>query len=159
MSELVQRLHHRCREDGDCLIWTGRRSAGGVPRLGDASLRRLVYIDAKGPIQDRFMVTYTCGNSLCINPEHLKATTKSAVLKRTYETTDLALRRSITSTREARKKAKLSLEAAREIRASNETIKELGARYGVHPTLISFVRRGEAWKEPVTPFTGLGARA
>lgn len=160
---LIDKLRHRCREEGDCLIWTGRHSVSNVPRLGNASLRRLIYAEANGPFQDRFLVTTTCGNALCINPEHLKTTTKSAVLKRAYATSDLAVRRSITSTRTARANAKLSIEAAREIRASGETIKVLAARYGVHQSLISFVRRGQAWKESAAanPFQGLmqgGAR-
>lgn len=155
---LMDKIRPRCIEDGDCLIWTGRRSAGNVPRWGDKSLRRMIYTAMVGPVQDRFLISNNCENPLCVNPAHLKANTKGAVLRRVYENTDLALRRSITSTRAARKRAKLDLDKVREIRASDEILDVLAERYGVHRALISQVKRGVAWKETSSPFAGLGAR-
>lgn len=45
-----------------------------------------------------------------------------------------------------RPNAKLSEEAVREILASKEMNTTLGARYRVHPSTISHVRRRRTWK-------------
>lgn len=153
---LLDRIRHRCREDGDCLLWTGHKSESGVPRMASKSLRRLVYEDRNGPLKDRMNVSVTCEHSLCL--VHLKANTKGAILKRVYATTDLRQRRSVTRTALARKTAKLDIEKVRAIRSSGDTIDVLAERYGVDRARISQVRRGVAWKDHANPFAGLGAR-
>lgn len=157
MSDLITRIHLNCVECADCMVWQGPKSQSGIPRRASKSLRRIVYEAAKGPVQPHLMVSVTCEHSMCLNPEHMKANTKGAVLKRTYATTDLASRRSISSRATARKRAKLNMDKARAIRASDETIDVLAGRYGVDRTLISQIRRGTAWKD-ASPFAGLGAR-
>lgn len=153
----LAKITARCTDDAGCLIWTGRRSVGGVPRWGDKSLRRVMFEALFGEIPAGRLITTCCENSLCLEPTHLRLTTKSAVLKRTYQTTDLGMRRAVTSTREARKRAKLDIDKAREIRQSDETLDVLAERYGVHKALCSQIRRGTAWKE-ANPFAGLGSR-
>ena len=158
----IAKIHANCEEDCGCLLWRGRRSHSQVPRWGDKSLRRVMFEAVFGEIPAKRLASTTCGNPLCLNTDHMTLKSKSAVLKHTYETTDLRLRRAVTSTRESRKAAKLDPIKAREIRNSDETLDILAARYGVNRTLCSRIKRGEAWKE-ANPFAGLvrqqGARA
>lgn len=142
-------------EEGDCQLWQGRRSTGGVPRYNDMSLRRMVYEARFGPVPVGFVASTSCGRPECLH--HLCKKTKSQVLTDTYASSDLALRRSITSTRVSRARAKLTIAKAREIRQSTESIDVLAARYDVDRTLCHAIRRGTAWKE-ASPFMGLGAR-
>lgn len=142
-------------EEGDCLLWQGRVSSSGVPRHNDMSLRRMVYEARFGPVPDGFVASTNCGRPECLH--HLCKKTKGQVLFDTYATSDLALRRSVTSTRISRLSAKLDIEKAREIRYSDETVDVLAERYGVHRTLCSVIKQGKAWKE-ANPFSGLGAR-
>lgn len=158
MAELAEIIEQGCTEDGGCLLWDGRVSTGGVPRRGDRSMRRLVYEAAFGEVPEGLLASTNCGNPRCLTLAHLCTKTKGEVLTDTYACSDLAMRRAVTSTREARKRAKLDIEKAREIRASDETLDQMAARYGVDRTLCSQIRRGTAWKE-ANPFSGLGARA
>ena len=52
----------------------------------------------------------------------------------------------------------MTLEMAREVRASNESGPVLAKRYGVDRSLIGSIRRGEVWKDYSNPFDGLGMR-
>lgn len=155
LMDLVALIEAGSLDEGDCLLWQGRRSSGGVPRYNDMSLRRMVYEARFGPLPSGFLASTNCGRPECLH--HLCKKTKSQVLTDTYASSDLALRRSVTSTRVSRARAKLDIQKAREIRSSTETIDVLAARFNVDRTLCHAIRRGTAWKE-VSPFAGLGAR-
>lgn len=158
MADLITITHLGSIEEGDCLLWQGRVSTGGVPRWNNRSLRRVVYEAAYGEVPEGLLASTNCGHPECLNPAHLVTKTKGQVLADTYATSDLALRRSVTSTRIARATAKLDIHKAREIRESTETLDVLAQRYSVDRTLCGFIKQGKAWKEP-NPFSGLGARA
>jgi hypothetical protein len=84
----VRKFATRIRIDNEtgCWVWNG---ALGGHRTGTLSLRsedgRLVHINAKrfawatvhGPIVRGQLVESTCGNVLCVNPEHLRISTIS----------------------------------------------------------------------------------
>jgi hypothetical protein len=67
------------REDSECLIWTGQISNAGYGRImlktddGNrmVTASRAAYELFIGPAGDR-IVTQTCRNRLCVNPEHLE---------------------------------------------------------------------------------------
>ena len=68
-------IHARCTTQGECLLWTGRRGggSGGIPLTADSSgtsLRPVVWgLAGKG--ETPAYIGTNCGNSLCLNPEHL----------------------------------------------------------------------------------------
>lgn len=72
-------IHTQCEPDGDCLVWTGL-VRDGTPRMRvynpktgkypDLSLRRIVWRDACEGAAPA-MISTTCGNALCLLPEHL----------------------------------------------------------------------------------------
>lgn len=85
--------------------------------------------------------------------------TKSSVVKDGHAGA-FKIQRVIAATKRSRAKGKLNEQAAVEIRASDETLTVLAERYGVHFSLISKVKTGQAWREfGGNPFAGLGARA
>lgn len=156
----LDQIYARCTEDGDCLRWQGRRScASGHPKIGNKSGRRVVYELLHGPIPDHKYVTVTCDCIDCLAPEHLALTTKAQAAKKGNQCPTVRLRKAIASAKANRKTGKLTMEKAREIRASSKTCDDLALAYGVDKTLISKVRTGAAWRElSASPFAGLGAR-
>lgn len=156
----LQQLLSKCREDADCLIWTGSLSySSGHPKYNNKAVRRMVYELAKGTIPTGSLITTTCGCTQCLNPEHLALTTKSKAATKGNSCPTVRMRKAIASAIANRATGKLDMQKASEIRASSEGIDELAERYGVDRTLISKVRRNVAWRElRASPFQGLGAR-
>ncbi|GKS85836.1 hypothetical protein AVMA1855_16810 [Acidovorax sp. SUPP1855] len=153
----LEQLHARCIEDGDCLLWQGGLSkSAGHPKFNNRSARRLVYELAHGPIPAGRNITVTCDCISCLNPEHLALTTKAEASRKANACPSVRAKKSVASAKASRPKGKLTIEIAREIRASTGTCDELAAVYSVDRTLISKVRRGSAWRELVaSPFQGL----
>lgn len=66
--------------DSGCWLWRGQISNSGYGRImlsgadGRAmeSAHRASYLTFVGPIPDGTFVRQSCGNRLCINPEHLE---------------------------------------------------------------------------------------
>ncbi|WP_295541042.1 HNH endonuclease [uncultured Pseudacidovorax sp.] len=156
---LLESIQSRCREDADCWIWLGTAHRGVTPKMvfnGDpAGVRRLAYLAARGRVRNGYEVICNCGTKLCCNPEHL-TTVSRAERRRRMPHPQVASAAMVAANR--LRQGKLTMEKAREIRASDEPHPVLAERYGVTPQLISLVRLHKAWKEP-SPFAGLGARS
>lgn len=157
----------RCRRDEDtgCLLWRQLVNPSGAPvatkltpdgRKPTVQVRREVWEQRHGPIPDGFLVAVSCGNPRCL--EHLELITKSEVMRRQWARTDVRAKRTAGVTRASRKHAKVDMETAREIRASNETLEQVAERLAISTTLASMIRRGVRWQELADPFAGLGAR-
>jgi hypothetical protein len=66
--------------DSDCWLWRGQISNSGYGKImlstanGRAmeSAHRASYLAFVGPIPDGTFIRQSCGNRLCINPEHLE---------------------------------------------------------------------------------------
>jgi hypothetical protein len=103
-----------------------------------------------------------CRSDDCVNPDHAKAGDRAALgawitNSGRYQ---LSLARKVApfKARLVRKGRKLDLDKARAIRASSDTCLVLSERYGVAPSVISSVKRGQLWREP-SPFDALLAAA
>ena len=164
----LQDILARCIEVGECWEWQGAMSNQRSPiaalvtqypkRPKDRARRAGVHVlaweaRAGQSIGDR-MVWRTCCTASCVNPKHLRAGTpgemsawraEQGLCKRTPSAVA-----SITKAKRATA-AKLTLEQAREIRASTEGVIALGERYGVNKSLISRIKAGRAWRETVGP--------
>ena len=87
MISLIDRLKHRCKVTVDgCWEWTGALDGKGLPsvqilalRKNTLPVRRLMYLLAVGPLAKGRLVLSTCENETCVNPEHLKVTTKASL--------------------------------------------------------------------------------
>ena len=69
----------RTRQDGDCLVWTGRRDDAGYGeiRVGGrmAYVHRYAWERANGPIPDGLYVDHRCWNVACARLDHLRLAT------------------------------------------------------------------------------------
>lgn len=162
----LDRIKARCIEEGDCLIWQGALSKQGFPSMKfegkSTTVRRVVMKLSGSPAASRQPVVCSCDEKKCVKLEHLKRSTIKKVSRKAVKTgylSSLARRANVSATKRKSEKARLTIEKAREIRASDETGVALAKRYGVDETIIGRVRRGKLWIEyAATPFAGLGAR-
>lgn len=158
-------IHARCVEVGDCWEWSGAIGGNGIP----CACIPTVYPKQQGVRPSRVTVTAlsweahtgksaagksvwrTCCNHLCVNPAHLRAGTRAQMAA--YLVTQGAYKRTPASiaaiTKAKRKAGKLTMLQAREIRASTLPAIALAPIYGVHHSLVTRIRRGEAWRESV----------
>lgn len=74
-------LASACKDPAtDCWLWQGQISNSGYGRItlktgtGNRieSAQRASYLLLIAPLQDTELVRQTCGNRLCINPDHLE---------------------------------------------------------------------------------------
>jgi hypothetical protein len=160
----IDQLKSRCVECGDCWVWQGIVSSSNVPkinmRFGDRrtviSTRRVMWEAAKkGPIPAQKLIAVTCGNQKCLNPAHLKLTTKSEVAAKSA-TYSVRLKRAVCQAGEKSHMAKLKVDQVAEIRASSEPGKVLAARYGVGVSVVNRIRNYRAWRDYSSPFVIVG---
>lgn len=151
----------RCVEEGDCLMWTGHVSKDRLPIITEnrakKSARRKLYEAIKGAeLPKNKIVRMKCGNHLCMNPDHLQVLTIAQARKADgkagrYSTPIMQ----ITRTRSSRARGKLTLEQAREIRASSLSLRKLSEIYGVDKSNIAHIKNGKAWADHENPFIGM----
>lgn len=105
-------------------------------------------------------IVSTCENEACVNPDHLKVVSRSAVVKK------LAASGAYSShthrmkvAQGARRQSKLSQEAVRDIVNSEEPAKVAAEKHGITPAYVYMLRRGEFRQDFASPFAGLGMRA
>ena len=162
----LQNLKSRCTEEGDCWLWDGYTTNNWVPATYIAgerlTVRRAVWqMLGKPAIPAGYVISTTCGNSLCVNPAHLRQTTSGQLLReRNRNGKGEALRIArMTATRRRAADIKLSREKVEHIRSSSATGKELAAQFGVHHSTISKIRTHKSWRGgSAMALIGLGAR-
>jgi uncharacterized protein YjcR len=101
----------------------------------------------------------TCDTVNCVCPKHLTLTTNKAAQKRAAaqgKFSTLTRRAKLAKSKQAAE-SPLNEEKVAAIRASDERLKDLAARYGVSMNTISNIRNGKRWKTYSTPFAGLFA--
>ncbi len=150
----LEGVFSRCEDFGECRLWGGSLAGEGrEPRIyvgsKPHSARRWVYEAFYGvkPPPGKIMGV-SCGERLCLEPRHLKPMTRSELQSLNYAA-GLSPEHISALTRAARNRAnlKLSMEIAREIRASSEPSREEAKRRGVSKATICRIRRNEAWSE------------
>jgi hypothetical protein len=156
----LKTVHDRCRDDGDCWTWTqGRHHASGHPQAtiegkGGQLVRRWVLAAATGrQLTHANKVVDSCGNHLCCNPDHLRTSTASAVLKRAYhDGTRSTAGEYLGRLRRAQScgMAKLDMDKARDLRRrmkAGESIAALSRETGLWPTTLREIKHGRSWRE------------
>jgi hypothetical protein len=124
-----------------CHLWTagtiGRPGYGGfMMRSGyKTTAHRAAYLIYVGPIADGLDVDHLCRVRLCVNPAHLEAVTHLENVRRGEPGA------------RGRHWMKLTPDQVRQIRARRgESCTALGLEFGVTPSAICYVRRGDTWK-------------
>ena len=162
MSDLITQIRKHVVEEGDCWNWTGAlQSCGTVPTMNYkrkvGAVRRFILTEQGVDLSKR-LATYTCGNPLCVNPEHVAPATRRAVQRRTTEEQghqgNLVRRKKLADN--ARKRAKLTPELARQVREADGPQDRIAEQFGVSQATVSVIKRGKTWKDYSNPFAGLG---
>ncbi len=152
----------RCKEIGECWEWATPLTSEATRRYPSMRLngkvinpRRVAYEFYRGRLlKPEEKLTPICDNPYCLNPEHMKVQSLTQALQRAGRLGKLSAV-SAKKLAVARQRAKLDLQAAREIRLSDESGPVLAARYGVDKSMISAVRLGKCWIDYTNPFAGL----
>jgi hypothetical protein len=121
------------------------------------SVRRLIRELQTGRAQADGHYTNSCGNHLCVSPNHVLYKTVKNHLR------DMAKGRTHTPVTSFKKRqvridlglTKLDMKKAEEIRASNLKLRELAEEYKVNISMIKRIRTNKAWKPLSSPFAGL----
>lgn len=162
----LEHLKSRTDEVGQCWIWNSTTSSNGYPIIKPYGCRcelarRLAFTLAGGTLNPREPVAVKCDEKLCINPDHLEKSTVSKIGKNAAKRGGWKSKtRGAKIANAKRKTGKLSMDIAKEIRYSAETLVVVAERFKINVSWAKKIRNGSAWKE-YTPnaFTGLGARA
>lgn len=119
------------------------------------SRRRAAYIAEHGePRKGLYVAAWVCRNPKCINPEHAKAVTRQAYMRAVAKPISADHRLRIERAKQ-RVSTKLNIEKAREIRrlrCEGETRAEVAKRMGVSSSMVYWVEKQLAWREP-SPFS------
>lgn len=128
------------RESG-CHEWTGCLMPNGYGQLHKdgktAYAHRVAYELAYGPTD--LFVLHKCDNRKCVNPAHLFAGSFDENMQDMVDKN-----RQAHGDRSGRRK--LSSDQVRAIRSEVGLHREIAAKYGVTPSLVSMIRSGRIWR-------------
>ena len=130
-----------------CWPWTGTLHGKGYGSIklgasdGAELAHRVAYRLANGPITDGLHVLHRCDNRLCCNPAHLFLGTNADNM-RDRDAKGRGTKPPVHSG-ETHHKATVTDAQVAEIRAATGTLKDIAARFGMSPSQIGALRRGE----------------
>lgn len=149
---------------GGCLEWNGRYNADEVPickykGTKSASVRRIVYKLAIGPVDDDAFVLTTCNNKRCVRHSHMKVGTREEWRIKAANNIPTGDEHYYQLCPEKRPygsrcgRAKLTEDIVREVRkrAANESGKSIAQSLGVWQSTISKILTGKTWKHVHAP--------
>jgi len=146
----IKRFWSRVKKSNGCWMWKSPGKRYGTFMFGGKSYRahRVAYRIAKGRIPDGLLVCHTCDTPKCCRPRHLFAGTQSENINDMYDKGRDAARshQEKYPHGEDKPSAKLTEEAAKEIRESGLSHRKLGRLYGVSHTTIGTIKRRTKWK-------------
>jgi len=157
-AELMQIEESSKESPCGCILWTGfiNKNTGPMirPVAADApkSVRRTVWQMNRGPLGANDIIRMSCRDDACICLDHMVKTRRNTHQKgrpKSYVTR-------VRITEAIRKRRKLTIEQANEIRISPEKNRVLAEKYGVSHSNISAIRRGRTLRDMTpSPFAGL----
>lgn len=160
----VDTLKARTVEEGDCWLWQGY-AINKTPQVASypdgkkkmTSVRRLMRELVTGQAQPNGHYSNTCGNPLCVNPDHTlwrghEAHMRNMASKR--RVSDVTANK-LRKFRVESGLAKLDEVKAQEIRNSEESGQVLADRYGVSKSWVNRIKRNEVWRMLSNPWKGL----
>jgi hypothetical protein len=121
-------------EPSGCWRWTAKVQVYGMMTVDGKSVNahRISWELYRGPIPVGLRVLHRCDNPICVNPDHLFLGTNADNM------IDMILKG-------RGKKAKLTPDDVRAIRADSRGCKRLARIYGVQPSTIRHLRSGKTW--------------
>lgn len=152
-------IEERVTAEGDCWVWRLSLKDGSQPQGkfngSIINVRRLVLEQTgRAPVPRAEVAACRCDTPGCVHPNHLKPQSRSELLKGL----DFSLTHRANLAKARRAKASLNLEQVLAIRASEKSLREISAEFGISESHAGGIVRGRFWKEYTSPFAGLGAR-
>lgn len=116
-----------------CWRWKASVDVKGYGRLRARGYRtkaahRIVYSYLVGPIPDGKQLDHLCRVPSCVNPSHLEPVSNTENVRRGNS-------------------AKLTKEDVRRIHRSGMSRQALAREFGIRPTYVDQIRRGDAWRD------------
>lgn len=153
----MDKIKHRCVEEGDCLLWQGAMASGTCPvitiKQQTYPVRRLLWLRAGKALPEKGAIVASCGDDRCLLPAHMVQRKRGAPIGR--KRTPL-LRAKMAAIKQAQ--SSLTLADIEIIRTSAERAVDLAKRYGKAKKTIENIRNGHTWQVQTGFFAGLGAR-
>lgn len=152
-------LLERTRQDGECLAWCLLALQGRYPAATVCGtrwyVRRLLWRITRGrPVPKGCDICMSCGNDLCVHPDHLEARADS----RRERGGPTPIARRIRIALAMRSRSTLTAEDVRVIRNSEGSCEDVAALFGIGKSHVRGIRSGRLWRDLSSPFAGLGAQ-
>lgn len=128
-----------------CMRWVGALDGGQITvRVDGQKLNvrtELWRLYGRKPLPPGFCVRSACGDPLCLAREHMVAEAHAAAIRNRRR--PVHVRAKIAAGK--RVNSKITMAVADEIRASTMSERELAEKFGVHPSMVGRIRRGDNW--------------
>lgn len=119
-------------------------------------VRRHIVEDRGVPLQGK-LATHSCGNQMCVNPDHVVLISRKRLQARLATETQYqvnTLRRKRLADK-ARTRSKLTLDLALQIRDAEGTQRQIAVLFGVSQATVSAIKLGKTWRDYTNPWTQL----
>ncbi len=128
-----------------CMRWAGAMDSGQImTRVDGEKLNvrtELWRLYGRKPLPPGFCVRSVCGDPLCLAREHMVAEAHAAAIRNIPR--PVHVRAKIAAGK--RVNSKITMTVADEIRASTMSERVLAEKFGVHPSMVGRIRRGDNW--------------
>ena len=159
----LESIMARTVEVGDCMEWQGHIRQDNVPYITVnrqyMAVRRLILQLIGKPAKRGNFVGTTCGNHLCVNPEHIIERSMSHHMRRASKLVDHNSPVRIAKLQKhAAVRGILSKDDVLKILNDPRCAREVAEEIGCSKSLVTRVRRGQAYRQvnaSVNPFAGL----
>ena len=139
-------MAHGVDQRGNCWLWTGKLNLTGYGKfwgvqdgVGFNVAHRFSYHIHYGPVPSGLLCLHSCDNRWCVNPEHLRVGTQTE-----NQAESKAKGRAAIGSLHGN--SKLTEKQARFAKESKISPNVLGARWDIHPSVITKIRTGVNWK-------------
>ena len=128
-----------------CMRWAGAMDSGRITARVDGEKlnvrTELWRLYGRKPLPPGFCVRSVCGDPLCVAREHMVAEAHAAAIRNIPR--PVHVRAKIATGKRAR--SSTTVQVVEQIRGATGSERELGRRFGVHPSMVGRIRRGENW--------------
>jgi hypothetical protein len=158
----MELVREKCIEDGDCLIWQAAKSPSGAPYMkvhgyGSMPVRRWIAGNVLGLQIDGRMASTICGNSACVEPEHVEMKTRSKMQRDAVKRTQYHLNpvRNQKLYKAAAARSPYSKETVEKIRAAEGSQRSIARDFGVSFAMVNRIKNGQSHRNYSSPWAGL----
>lgn len=165
---VMEKIELHSYRDGDCLIWTASTNRTGVPSTNfwhgdkwqETSVRRAYCRENGIPFNRNHNIIASCGNPLCVAPEHYRILLRATHLKMNHNKMikgSANVVRTIKGAETKRKNSKygLTMEKVRRMRREQMTPKQAAEVFGISSSYAGKILRNKCWPDYSNPFAQL----